>query len=93
VGLPEAAGIRENIKVCSDRRRLPSLTLTSRLRVVWIGNDGKQTVLADTTEGYRVLETSHPPTYYLPVDSIKLPLTPTSKTSFCEVRMLNYSEV
>lgn len=29
----------------------------SRLRVVWIANDGTETVVADTTEGYRVLET------------------------------------
>jgi hypothetical protein len=30
----------------------------SRLRVVWTATDGTETVIADTTEGYRVLETS-----------------------------------
>ena len=33
----------------------------------------------------RDLMLSHPPTYYLPPDSIKLPLSATSKSSFCEV--------
>ena len=36
------------------------------LRVVFDG-----VVIADTTAGYRVLETSHPPTYYLPPEDIR----------------------
>lgn len=30
----------------------------SRLQVTWVANDGNETVLADTTEGMRVLETT-----------------------------------
>ncbi|KAI0394529.1 hypothetical protein F5Y17DRAFT_427674 [Xylariaceae sp. FL0594] len=42
------------------------------------------TLIADTKEAYWVLETHHPPTYYLPPSSILVPLTRTSKSSFCE---------
>ena len=47
---------------------------------------GGQTI-ALTLEPLRVLETSHPPVYYLPRDSI-VPgvLTPTGRTSFCEFK-------
>ena len=30
----------------------------SRLQVIWTADDGTETIIADTTEGYRVLETS-----------------------------------
>jgi uncharacterized protein (DUF427 family) len=69
--------------------------------VIWYGEDGTETVLADTTEGYRVLETScacarldledrlivpsHPPTYYLPPSALKLPLKTTPRSTLCEV--------
>ncbi|CAD6587646.1 MAG: mRNA-decapping enzyme subunit 2 [Tremellales sp. Tagirdzhanova-0007] len=59
-------------------------TRVLRLRVIWIATDGAETVLADTTEGYRVLETTHPPTYYLPPGALKVSLQKTSKSSFCE---------
>ena len=39
--------------------------VTEQLRVVLGG-----AVVAETTAGFRVLETSHPPTYYLPPDAI-----------------------
>jgi uncharacterized protein (DUF427 family) len=43
------------------------------------------TVLADTTRGYRVLETSHPPVYYFPPDDINFAvLAETLRTTFCE---------
>ena len=42
-------------------------------------------VLADTTSSYRVLETSHPPTYYLPRDSFADGvLRPAEGTTWCE---------
>ncbi|ACB49510.1 hypothetical protein cce_0158 [Crocosphaera subtropica ATCC 51142] len=42
-------------------------------------------VLAETTKGKRVLETSHPPTYYFPAEDVKLEhLIETSKTLMCE---------
>ena len=45
-----------------DYPRPPRLeTVGERLRVVFNGR-----TIADTRAGYRVLETSHPPVYYLP---------------------------
>jgi len=41
--------------------------------------------IADTTSGYRVLETSHPPNYYFPPDDvIDGALEPAKGSSFCE---------
>jgi uncharacterized protein (DUF427 family) len=41
--------------------------------------------IAETTGAIRVLETSHPPTYYLPPESIQTGvLLPTDRTTFCE---------
>ena len=42
-------------------------------------------VIADTTASLRVLETSHPPTYYLPADCfVDGALRPASGSSYCE---------
>lgn len=42
-------------------------------------------VLADTTRAYRVLETSHPPVYYLPPEDIRTErLSKSGGSSFCE---------
>ncbi|MBW0137309.1 DUF427 domain-containing protein [Pseudonocardia abyssalis] len=41
-------------------------------------------VVADTTDLVRVLETSHPPTFYLPRTAFGEYLTPVEKTTFCE---------
>jgi uncharacterized protein (DUF427 family) len=47
--------------------------------------DGR--VIADTTDAVRVLETSHPPVYYLPRDSFASGvLTPAAGASFCEFK-------
>ena len=41
--------------------------------------------IASTTNGWRVLETSHPPTYYLPMDAFEAGvLRPASGQSWCE---------
>ncbi len=41
--------------------------------------------ITDTKGSFRVLETSHPPVYYLPPDDIRMDLLrPTSHGSFCE---------
>ena len=54
--------------------------VADRLRVVFDG-----VTIADTIAGWRVLETSHPPTYYLPQSDI-LPgvVVPADGSSFCE---------
>ena len=42
-------------------------------------------IVARTTRGWRVLETSHPPTYYLPADDFEPGvLRPTEGSSWCE---------
>ncbi len=53
---------------------------TRRLRIVHQG-----LVIADTVQGVRTLETSHPPTYYLPRADVNLALIrPAAGESFCE---------
>jgi uncharacterized protein (DUF427 family) len=43
-----------------------------------------QTII-DTDQSYRVLETSHPPTYYLPKDALRgANLEPAAGATFCE---------
>ncbi len=64
-----------------DYPRPPALERTPyRLRVVFGGAE-----IADTSAGYRVLETSHPPTYYLPLDCFAPgTLLPNAQRSLCE---------
>lgn len=46
-------------------------------------------VLVDTTDAVRVLETSHPPVYYVPIDSVVGgALEPARGQSFCEFKGL-----
>ena len=64
-----------------DYPRPPRLErTTARLRVVLGGR-----VVAETTGGYRVLETSHPPTYYLPPHSfVPDSVRPVAGSTVCE---------
>lgn len=56
--------------------------VTARLVVVLAGE-----TIADTTRGYRVLETSHPPNYYFPRDDVVFDaLERTEGRSFCEFK-------
>ncbi len=42
-------------------------------------------VIADTQRAWRILETSHPPVYYIPPQDVKMEyLVPTSKHTYCE---------
>jgi uncharacterized protein (DUF427 family) len=53
-----------------------------RLRVVVDGE-----VVADTVRGHRVLETSHPPTYYIPAEDVRADLLrPSARTTVCEFK-------
>ena len=55
---------------------------TRRVRVVL----GDVTV-ADTTRAFRVLETSHPPGYYIPPEDVRSEyLRPSRRTSYCEFK-------
>jgi uncharacterized protein (DUF427 family) len=64
-----------------DYPRPPRLESTPRrLRVVFNG-----AVVAETTRGWRVLETSHPPVYYFPPDDVvREHLRAAAGNSFCE---------
>lgn len=54
--------------------------VADRLRIIFDG-----VTIADTTGAWRVLETSHPPTYYLPPDDISVGvLARASGGSLCE---------
>jgi uncharacterized protein (DUF427 family) len=66
-----------------DYPRPPRLEPTSqRLRVVF-----NSVTIADTRRGYRVLETSHPPVYYIPPDDIQMQyMLRTAGSSFCEFK-------
>jgi len=68
--------------------RPPALQQTSsHLRVVWkYAKSGEEVVIADTKRGFRVLETSHPPTYYFPPEDVKMSLLKNSaaRRTMCE---------
>ena len=64
-----------------DYPRPPAIESTDRhIRVVF-----NEVTLADTTAAYRILETSHPPVYYIPPDDVKMEhLARTSRSTACE---------
>lgn len=66
-----------------DYPRPPRLERTdARIQVVFNG-----TSIVDTTQAYRVLETSHPPVYYVPPSDIADGvLQETARTSHCEFK-------
>ena len=78
---PEPAGPGE--ESVWDYPRPPRLEAASqRLRVVFAGR-----TVADTTAGFRLLETSHPPVYYLPPADVDTALLqPAPGSSFCEFK-------
>ena len=53
-----------------------------RVRIVYNG-----VVIADTTQARRVLETSHPPVYYIPPEDVRMVyLKQTNHHTFCEFK-------
>ncbi len=55
---------------------------TKRLRIIFAGR-----TIADTVAGYRVLETSHPPVYYIPPAGIPENFLENAPgTSWCEFK-------
>ena len=64
-----------------DYPRPPRLELASKpVRVEFNGR-----VVAETARAYRVLETSHPPVYYIPIEDVDAAsLRPSARSSFCE---------
>jgi len=66
-----------------DYPRPPALvSVDARIRVVF-----HDVTIADTTDAYRVLETSHPPTYYIPPQDIEMQhLQEEPRTTMCEFK-------
>ena len=66
-----------------DYPRPPRLELTqAHLRVVFAGE-----TIAETHNGKRILETSHPPVYYIPQSDVRLDLLVSAPgDSFCEFK-------
>lgn len=64
-----------------DYPRPPRLERTGKhIEVIFNG-----TRIADTQRAVRVLETSHPPVYYIPAEDVKMEyLKPTQRASVCE---------
>lgn len=64
-----------------DYPRPPRLERSDEHVVVRVGD----AVVADTRRAWRVLETSHPPTYYVPRDDVDTALlAPSARRTFCE---------
>ncbi len=64
-----------------DYPRPPRVEASTELVEVWLGGER----IAATTSSWRVLETSHPPTYYLPRGAfVPGSLRPAAGSSFCE---------
>jgi uncharacterized protein (DUF427 family) len=80
---PKRSAPRSGQESVWDYPRPPRLEpVTARLAVVL----GAETIAA-TTRGYRVLETSHPPNYYFPLDDVTPGvLERTAGESFCEFK-------
>ncbi|ANM31607.1 hypothetical protein ABI59_21655 [Acidobacteria bacterium Mor1] len=68
-----------------DYPRPPRLEPTGRrLRIEFNG-----VLLLDTARAYRVLETSHPPAYYVPPEDVRMEyLTESPSSSYCEFKGL-----
>lgn len=66
-----------------DYPRPPRLErVEERLRVEFAGQ-----VIADSVRGWRLLETSHPPVYYLPPEDVQMHLLHEERgTSYCEFK-------
>lgn len=66
-----------------DYPRPPRVEKTpKRIRIVFNGE-----TIVDSTNAYRVLETSHPPAYYIPQEDIKMDyFTPTKRRTLCEFK-------
>lgn len=69
--------IRENVQ---SYPRPPALQPVPQRIVIMLGGQ----IIAETTAAFRVLETHHAPTYYLPPGDVSAILTPAAGSSLCE---------
>jgi len=80
-GHPEREPVGPGEESVWDYPRPPRLEpLDGRIEIIFNG-----VRIADTRGAYRVLETSHPPAYYLPpADLLRAHVMPAAGSSFCE---------
>ena len=66
-----------------DYPRPPAIeAFSGHIRVIYNGE-----IIIDTHNSFRILETSHPPAYYLPIEQFRPGvLVPSRRTSFCEFK-------
>lgn len=78
---PQRIEPKEGQESVWDYPRPPRIEdVSKRLRVIFNGE-----TIADTKRARRVLETSHPPAYYIPLDDVKKEfLVSNTKHTFCE---------
>lgn len=78
-------GMSQAVESAWDYPRPPALRRVSEHIEVWLG--GERVAACD--EALQVLETSHPPTYYLPESAFRDgALVPVQGTTFCEFKGL-----
>ncbi len=77
---PRPEPVRPGQESVWDYPRPPRAEPDTRRAVLRYG----EVTVADTTDLVRVLETSHPPTFYLPRSAFGEYLRPTRKTTVCE---------
>lgn len=68
------------VETVQDYPRPPAMEPVPQTLRVLLGGG----VAAETDRGYRVLETHHAPTYYLPPEDVRAVLTPAPGRSICE---------
>ncbi len=78
---PNKVKAKEGEESVWDYPRPPRLeTSSNHIRIIFNGE-----IILDTNTSFRVLETSHPPTYYIPIEAFKEGvLVPVEGSSFCE---------
>ena len=70
----------ENVR---DYPRPPRVEGTGRHLLVVIGD----VTIAETRQGLRVLETTHPPVYYFPPGDVRMELlSPSARRTWCEFK-------
>jgi len=80
---PEPAPLGPGQESVWDYPRPPRLEAVSRRARIHLGGQ----LIADTADLVRVLETSHPPVYYLPVEAFAAgALSPGTGASYCEFK-------
>lgn len=78
---PETPGVGQ--ESVWDYPRPPRVERETKRVVVTLGGH----VIVDTSDAVRVLETSHPPVYYLPISDVQPgALIPVDGTTFCEFK-------